>query len=95
MTKNNPFSIPDINKLKDQDNMFFPKNVNNNGNNTSIFTFPNNTGINNQNSFTNVNSHPNTTINNNNLNPFLMNPDPFKKNPLSNQSSSLSNKPDE
>ena len=99
MTKqNNPFSIPDINKLNDQNNMFFPKNLNNNGNNTNIFPFPNNTGINNQKSFANVKNQPNTTVNNNNnnnFNPFLNIQDPFKKNPLSNQSSSLNTKPDE
>ena len=92
----NPFNLPNINKLNDTNNMFLPKNLNNNGNNKNIFPFPNNTGINNNNSFFNTNNQTNGTINKKDENPFLKTTqDPFKNNPFSNQNSSLSTKPEE
>ena len=93
--KYNPFNLPDTNKLNDTNNMFLPKNLNNNDNSKNIFPFPNNTGINNNNSFFNTNNQTNGTINKNNENPFLITQETFKNNPFSNPNSNLSTKPEE
>ena len=83
----NPFSIPNIDKLKQTNNSFFTQNMNNNNNNNkneSPFTFGKTFDFNNL----NINSNQKS-------NPFMNLPNPFIKTDFSKQNQKLNPKREE